>query len=147
MNRLLALMLLLVAGLAGAADGKAVYDANCAACHQPDGAGADGLAPPLRGTLGPRLATPVGRQYVPGIVLSGLAGKMVSKGVTYTGIMPSWAHLPDTELAAVVNHVLGRFNAAELPSGHIPFTAEDFAALRTAKPTARQLRAWRDASQ
>jgi mono/diheme cytochrome c family protein len=139
-RRLLPLVLAVVAGLAGAADGKAVYEANCASCHQPDGAGADGLAPPLQGTLGKRLAV---RQYVPGIVLSGLAGKMVSKGVTYTGMMPSWAHLPDTELAAVVNHVLATFNAADLPAAHTPFTAEDFAALRASKPTARQLRAWR----
>lgn len=139
-RRLLPLALALIASLAGAADGKAVYAANCASCHQPDGAGADGLAPPLQGTLGKRLAV---RQYVPGIVLSGLAGKMVSKGVTYTGMMPSWAHLPDAELAAVVNHVLGSFNAAELPATHVPFTPEDFAALRASKPTAKQLRAWR----
>lgn len=139
-RRLLPLILALCAGLAAAADGKSVYEAHCAACHQPDGAGADGLAPPLQGTLGKRLAV---RPYVPGVVLSGLAGKMVSKGVTYTGIMPSWAHLPDAELAAVVNHVLASFNAGELPAGHTPFTAEDFAALRAAKPTAKQLRAWR----
>lgn len=139
-RRLLPLVLAVVAGLGGAADGKAVYDANCASCHQPDGAGADGLAPPLQGTLGKRLAV---RQYVPGIVLTGLAGKMVSKGVTYTGMMPSWAHLPDAELAAVVNHVLGSFNAAELPAAHTPFTADDFAALRARKPTAKDLRAWR----
>ena len=139
-RRLLPLVLAVVAGLAGAADGKSVYEAHCAACHQPDGAGADGLAPPLQGTLGKRLAA---RQYVPGIVLSGLAGKMVSKGVTYTGMMPSWTHLPDVELAAVVNHVLATFNAAELPPGHTPFSAEDFAALRASKPTAKQLRAWR----
>jgi mono/diheme cytochrome c family protein len=139
-RRLLPLVLAVVAGLAGAADGKAVYDTHCASCHQPDGAGADGLAPPLQGALGKRLAV---RQYVPGIVLSGLAGKMVSKGVTYTGMMPSWAHLPDAELAAVVNHVLATFNAADLPAAYTPFTAEDFAALRASKPTARQLRAWR----
>jgi hypothetical protein len=58
-------------------------------------------------------------------------------------MMPSWAHLPDAELAAVVNHVLATFNAADLPAAHTPFTAEDFAALRASKPTARQLRAWR----
>lgn len=139
-RRLLPLALALIASLAGAADGKAVYAANCASCHQPDGAGADGLAPPLQGTLGKRLAV---RQYVPGIVLSGLAGKMVSKGVTYTGMMPSWAHLPDAELAAVVNYVLGSFNAVELPATHVPFTSEDFAALRARKPTAKDLRAWR----
>lgn len=139
-RRLLPLLLVLVAGLAGAADGKAVYETHCAACHQADGAGADGLAPPLLGTLGQRLGA---RQYVPGIVLAGLAGKMVSRGVSYTGMMPSWAHLADAELAAVVNYVLSTFNAAELPAAHTPFMPEDFAALRASKPTAKQLRAWR----
>ncbi|HJV92617.1 MAG TPA: cytochrome c, partial [Azonexus sp.] len=92
--------------LAQAQDGKAIYDANCAACHQPDGAGAVGLAPPLLGTLGKRLATPAGRQYVAGVVMSGLAGKLESQGVVYNGIMPSWQQFSDTELAAVINHVL-----------------------------------------
>ncbi|MCH2220428.1 MAG: cytochrome c, partial [Dechloromonas sp.] len=99
MKRLLSsLILALAAGVAGAADGKAVYDANCAACHQPDGAGALGLAPPLAGTLGKRMAVPEGRKYLPGIVIAGLAGKMESKGVLYEGIMPNWQQFSDAEL-------------------------------------------------
>lgn len=142
-----ALFLAFTAGVALAEDGKAIYDAHCAACHQPDGGGALGLAPPLQGTLGKRLATPAGRQYVPGVVLSGLAGKLVSKGVTYTGVMPSWQQLSDAELAAVVNHVLTTFNTAELPPGHQPLSAETFTQLREKKPTAKDLRAWRAESE
>jgi mono/diheme cytochrome c family protein len=137
----------LAAGLAGAQDGKALYDTHCAACHQPDGAGALGLAPPLAGTLGKRMAVPEGRQYLAGIVIAGLAGKMESKGVMYEGIMPSWQQLSDGELAAVLNHVLTTYNAAELPPGFKPYGPEELAAPRAKKPTARELRAWRAASQ
>ena len=148
MKRLMfALVCTLAAGLASAQDGKAVYDANCAACHQPDGAGALGLAPPLAGTLGKRLAVPEGRKYLPGIVISGLAGKMESKGVVYEGIMPSWQQLSDAELAAVLNHVLTTFNAAELPADFKAVEADELAAARAKKPTARELRGWRAASQ
>ncbi|WP_434515224.1 cytochrome c [Dechloromonas sp. ARDL1] len=148
MKRLLSsLILALAAGVAGAADGKAVYDANCAACHQPDGAGALGLAPPLAGTLGKRMAVPEGRKYLPGIVIAGLAGKMESKGVMYEGIMPNWQQFSDAELAAVLNHVLTTFNAAELPADFKPIEADELAAARAKKPTAKELRAWRAASQ
>jgi len=148
MKRLmLALACGMLAGFASAQDGKAVYDANCAACHQPDGAGALGLAPPLAGTLGKRMAVPEGRKYLPGIVIAGLAGKMESKGVIYEGIMPSWQQLSDSELAAVLNHVLATFNAAELPAGFKPIEADELAATRAKKPTAKELRGWRAASQ
>lgn len=142
-----ALALGLAAGGAYAADGKTIYDANCAACHQPDGAGAVGLAPPLLGTLGKRVATPAGRQYIPGVLISGMAGKLVSKGVVYTGIMPSWQQFSDEELAGVINHVLSTFNAAELQPGHQPFTAAEFAQMREKKPAGKELKAWRAESE
>jgi mono/diheme cytochrome c family protein len=141
------LILALAAGVAGAADGKAVYDANCAACHQPGGAGALGLAPPLAGTLGKRMAFADGRKYLSGIVIAGLGGKMESKGVIYEGLMPSWPQLSDGELAAVLNHVLTTFNSAELPADFKSIEADELAAARAKKPTAKELRAWRAASQ
>ena len=134
---------LLTAGAASAADGKAIYEANCASCHQPDGAGAVGLAPPLQGTLGKRLASPAGRKYLPGVLIAGLAGKIESKGVVYNGIMPSWQQLSDVELAAVLNHVLTTFNAAELPASQALFDEAAFAEPRGRKPTGKELRAWR----
>ncbi|HJW24976.1 MAG TPA: cytochrome c [Rhodocyclaceae bacterium] len=145
--RVIGLLLAAALGIANAEDGGAVYAAHCAACHQPDGAGALGLAPPLQGTLGKRLASESGRQYVAGVVLAGLAGKIESKGVVYNGIMPSWQQLSDAELAAVVNHVLATFNAAELPAGHVAYEAETFVALRGRKPSGRELRAWRAESE
>jgi len=147
LQHIFTLLLGLAAGCAFAADGKTIYDANCAACHQPDGAGAVGLAPPLLGTLGKRVATPAGRQYVPGVVITGMAGKLVSKGVTYTGIMPSWQQFSDEELAGVVNYVLTTYNAAELQPGHQPFTAAEFAQMREKKPAGKDLKAWRAESE
>lgn len=148
MRRFLLLGSLLAAtALAHAADGKAVYEANCQSCHQADGAGAVGLAPPLAGTLGGRLASEAGRRYVGGVIFSGLAGKLESKGVVYNGIMPSWQALPDAELAAVTNYVLSAFNSAELPPAHREFAAEEFAAKRSAKPTAKELRTLRSESE
>ena len=126
-----------------AADGQAVYTANCAACHQPDGAGAAGLAPPLAGTLGGRLAFPQGRRYIAGVLMSGMAGKIESKGVVYNGMMPTWAALADDELAAVANYVVETFNKAETPADHKAFGADDFASIRNAKPAGKELKTWR----
>lgn len=135
--------LALLCGSAAALDGKAIFDGHCAACHQPDGAGAAGLAPPLLGTLGKRVGSPVGRQYMAGVMVAGLAGKLVSKGVTYNGAMPNWQQFSDEELAGVANYVLTTFNGPELAADHRPLTAEEFAAMRANKPSGKQLRAWR----
>ncbi len=75
--------------------------------------------------------------------MAGMAGKLVSKGVVYTGMMPNWQQFSDAELAGVVNHVLTTFNAAELPPGFVPYTADSFAPLREKKPSGQELRAWR----
>jgi len=135
--------LALLGGNASAMEGKAIFEANCAACHQPDGAGAAGLAPPLLGTLGKRVGSPAGRQYLTGVLISGMAGRLVSKGVTYNGAMPNWQQFSDAELAGVANYVLSTFNGPELAADHQPLTAEEFAAMRANKPSGKQLRAWR----
>ncbi len=140
---LTALLGLTMSWATAAPDGAAVYTAHCAACHQPDGAGAVGLAPPLQGTLGARLNQPAGRNYLAGVLVSGLAGKIESKGVVYNGIMPNWQQLPDAELAAVLNHVLTAFNAAELPVGHQPYSETALTEMRARKPSGKELRAWR----
>lgn len=126
-----------------AADGEAVFSHICANCHQSHAEGAVGLAPPLAGTLGARLASDTGRRYLAGVLLFGLAGKIESNGASYNGIMPSWAALGDEDLAAVANHVLTTFNAASLPPGFKPYTPDEFAALRAQKPTRATLRSWR----
>lgn len=73
-----------------AARGEQVYAANCAACHQPTGAGAPPAFPALKGSqlvLGPQDA------HID-IVLKGKAGTA----------MASFKQLSDTELAAVLTY-------------------------------------------
>jgi len=71
------------------ARGEKVYNANCAACHRPDGKGA-GPIKPLDGSA---------------IVLNDPAAqvKILLNGVN-NGAMPSWKALSDTELAAVMTY-------------------------------------------
>jgi len=82
-------------------NGGVVYAANCTACHQTDGAGLANAFPPLDGSgwvIGePELAAQ--------ILVHGMQGPIEVKGATYSGVMPSMAHLSDAELAAVLNYI------------------------------------------
>ncbi|HEY6233638.1 MAG TPA: cytochrome c [Candidatus Elarobacter sp.] len=84
------------------AAGQNVFASNCTGCHGATGMGVPGLFPPL-----------VANPYVSGdpkrvihTVKFGLTGKIVVKGKTYNGVMPSWTGtLTDTEIADVVTYV------------------------------------------
>jgi mono/diheme cytochrome c family protein len=89
--------------VAGAAkvDGKQLFNAKCAACHQATGLGIAGAFPPLSGA-----------EWVTGdekiltnILLHGVVGVMEVKGVKYQGVMPAWKTLNDDELAAVLTYI------------------------------------------
>jgi mono/diheme cytochrome c family protein len=93
------------------ADGQQIYNANCVACHQASGKGLPGVFPPLDGS-----------EWVNGdervlanIVLHGINGEMSVMGQTYKGAMPSFGHLGDAELAAVLNHVRGAWTNKSVP--------------------------------
>lgn len=94
------------------ADGAALYASHCVACHQPDGNGAEGLAPPLAGVLEKRARVASGREYLAQVVVSGMVGSITSRGIKYNGNMPSAAALSDEELSAVMGYVLSAFNAS-----------------------------------
>ena len=96
------------------ADGAALYAAHCVACHQPDGNGAEGLAPPLAGVLQQWAKLAAGREYLAQVLVSGMVGSITSRGVKYNGNMPSAADLSDEELAAVMGYVMSNFNASPL---------------------------------
>jgi mono/diheme cytochrome c family protein len=84
--------------------GRQKFDATCALCHNPDGSGKAGQAPPL-----------VGSDWVLGnpdrlirIPLSGLAGPIQVSGKEYNFVasMPPWAGiLSDDEIAAVLTYI------------------------------------------
>jgi cytochrome c oxidase subunit 2 len=71
------------------ARGEKVYNANCAACHRPDGKGA-GPIKPLDGSAVVQ-NDPAAQIH---IVLNGAAN----------GAMPAWKQLSDTEIAAVITY-------------------------------------------
>jgi nitrite reductase (NO-forming)/hydroxylamine reductase len=85
------------------AKGEAVYLANCAACHQPNGKGLAGAFPPLAGSD----LLQGDRKRVMGAALFGMSGPVTVNGVEYNGVMPSMGHLPDEDLAAVLSYVFG----------------------------------------
>jgi nitrite reductase (NO-forming)/hydroxylamine reductase len=83
--------------------GKAVYLANCAACHQPDGKGLKGAFPPLAGSD----FLTGDRKQVMSAALFGLSGPITVNGEQYNGVMPSLGHLSDADLAAALTFVWG----------------------------------------
>lgn len=89
------------AGAAAKADGKQIYQGNCAACHQATGLGIAGVFPPL-----------VASDWVVGddkiltlILLHGVNGDLEVNGTLYKGAMPGWKSLSDAELAAVMSYI------------------------------------------
>lgn len=129
--KLLHLSTLALAALLGlhapaqAATGAELFAANCQACHQASGEGAPGIAPSLTGTLAKRAALPEGRAWLAQTLVSGMTGPITSRGEPYNGIMPPFVALSDADLAAVLGHVLAKFN-----DGAPGPAAEDFAAAR-----------------
>ncbi len=81
--------------------GKALYTGICAGCHQPNGAGLEGIAPPL-----------VDSEWVTGspdrlsrIVLHGVRGYITVKKRRYQLDMPPLGALGDEPLAAILTYI------------------------------------------
>lgn len=81
------------------ADGSALYQTHCAACHQADGSGVPGAFPPLAGN--PAVGDAA---YVERVIVEGLSGPLEVLGVSYDGMMPAIA-LGRDDLAALVAFV------------------------------------------
>lgn len=119
------------------ADGKAVYERVCQACHQASGQGVPGTFPPLAGSewVSDDPAVPVK------IVLKGLQGPLTVKGQNYgtMAMPPQEGVLNDAEIAAVVTHIRRSFGnqasqvdaafvanlRAQLAARSNPFTATE----------------------
>jgi len=80
--------------------GKRTYN-NCAQCHQPDGQGVAGAFPPLDGSE--RVAGPP--HVLAALLLHGLEGPVLVRGVRYNGQMPTWNQLSDIQIASVLTHI------------------------------------------
>jgi len=101
------------------AQGEALFDDNCASCHQSAGIGVEGTYPPLLGN--PAAADSA---FVDDVIRNGKSGELVVAGVTYNGTMSSKGDdLTDEEIAAVVAYVV------DLSSQSADTTTVDVAAL------------------
>ncbi|CAB4243906.1 Cytochrome c [Methylacidimicrobium sp. AP8] len=81
--------------------GEQLYMMNCAACHQPNGAGIPAVYPPLAGSP---LMTGGSKRAV-AIVLNGLQGPITVNGMQFNGPMQPWkAILSDEKIAAILTY-------------------------------------------
>lgn len=112
--------------VASQVDGATVYAQNCAACHGTEGRGVPDYYPPLAGN--PDLAR--AREFPVLVVLHGLSGQIAVNGKRYNGSMPSFAHLSDAKVAALVNHLRGAWGNGNAASGIAPVTSDVVAKLR-----------------
>lgn len=101
-----------------AGDGAKVYAETCQACHQMDGVGLPGLAPPLVSAV---IANAANRQkdYPVMVVIHGLSGSLsLAGGEVIASAMPPQRGLSDNEIAAIVSYVyrLNRANISITPA-------------------------------
>ncbi len=128
--------------------GQALFKERCVLCHQEDAQGAAGVAPPLAGTLANYLRSADGKRYLAQILVSGMIGPIDTQGHKFNGMMPSFrAELSDVQIAAVINYVLGTFNAVGDTEAARPIAPEDVAAASAANPVATATRTLRQSLQ
>jgi mono/diheme cytochrome c family protein len=118
------------------ADGHALFDGRCAACHQKGGVGSANLAPPLVDRplwekLGPNAVS-----YISGIMVGGFSGRIVTRDQPWIGyVMPPQDDMSNEELAAIGTYVLGKLNGL-----HLKVSVSDVAQARAQPPTHGELR-------
>ncbi len=106
------------------ATGPALYEKNCAMCHQANGQGLDPVFPPLaKSDFLMRIANNKDRSELVDIVLNGKTGKIVVNGKEYNGVMTPVSGLSDEEMATLLTYVTNTwgnkakaFTAAEIKS-------------------------------
>ncbi|MFV0292247.1 MAG: c-type cytochrome [Paracoccus sp. (in: a-proteobacteria)] len=142
------LAVLLVALLPGVSfaqdvDGAALFEQNCAACHNSGGTGVPGLAPPLDRPefwqeLGDDAPT-----YLGGIMTKGMLTSITVRGEMYAGIpMPPVAGVEDADLATIAGWVL-----ADLGKTDLAVTPESITTIRESDLTKTDLAEMRPKTQ
>ena len=106
--------------------GKDLFAGTCSTCHQPNGAGLQGVFPPL--ARSDYIARDPRR--LPSVILHGLTGKVTVNGSEYNSVMPPMTQLTDDEVANISTYVL---NSWGNPGGRV--TKAEAAAIRK-QPTA-----------
>ena len=110
------------------ANGKQLFTANCAACHQASGKGLPGVFPPLDGSEW----VAGDERIVANILLHGVTGEITVMGTNFKGAMPAFAQLSDAELAAVASYVRSEWSNKAAAIKPELFEAERKAGTRTA---------------
>lgn len=105
-------------------DGAALFLQNCAICHQKGATGLAGQFPRLAGRVGPLSSHPEGLAYLVDVLTYGMAGTVTVDGAPILGAMPSFAALPDEQVAAILRYLAG------LGGGGKPPTSAQIAQLR-----------------
>ena len=77
--------------------GEKVYAANCAACHQANGKGAG----PIKPLDGSPVVLDANKDMQIGVLLK---GRIVTLPDGKSNVMPPWAQLSDTDIAAVISY-------------------------------------------
>ena len=124
------------AASAAPVDGSKVYAQNCAGCHGATGQGQTGYYPPLAGN--PDLASHADLPVL--VVLNGLTGPIEVADSKYDSSMPSFGHLSNIEIAAVVNFVRGLGHAK---AEFAPVTADAVTQRRQQRMTPAQVHEYR----
>lgn len=83
------------------AQGRSLYTTGCAACHQQNGRGLDGLAPPLAGSEWVNSSAERSIR----VVLNGLSGAITVAGKTYDLDMPAMNFYSDEQIAVILSYV------------------------------------------
>ena len=104
------------------------FQANCAVCHGPAGAGLPALAPPVLSYPARYAASVEGRRQLALTVLYGMFGDITVDDKHYNFQMPDFARLDDATLAATLNFIV--FDLGHAPADVKPLTAEEIAAER-----------------
>lgn len=86
--------------------GADTYSQLCSSCHQPGGAGLEGVFPPLVDNPNLDDAT-----YIRQVIDNGREGEITVAGSTYDGVMPSFSTLADDEVEALVVYIQADFAA------------------------------------
>ncbi len=117
---------------APAASGAALFEENCAICHQQTGEGIPRQFPPLAGN--PALFK--SSDFPALVILNGLRGKIEVRGKTYNSDMPAFDFLTNDEIAAIVAYIRSAWGNDKLrPAGFSPLDAVAVKQARLSKKT------------
>ena len=99
--------------------GQTLFSASCAACHQVNGQGRPGVAPPLADS-----------EWVMGseerlirIVLQGVEGPITAADATFDASMPSWAAFNDEQIAGILTYIRRNWENTAAPVRSISVAA------------------------